>query len=214
MSDIEQTKQRLELLKMARTLLNEEYINRRAEDHNKWLAECDESWRTRRIKLPYPPFAPYPSEAEIVAKALTLYNFVNPDSAKPAEAEAEGGLTKREVAAISEITKNKTEVTYTPSPIDSRWQTYLATGVETPEATVAPVASIAPVAPTAPIPPVMPVMPIPTSIVEPAVVVAEPTVAVVPEVKEPEDVTESTFSASVKNMIPNFWRQRETNGDK
>jgi hypothetical protein len=211
MSDIEQTKQRLELLKMARTLLNEEYINRRAEDHNKWLAECDESWRTRRIKLPYPPFAPYPSEAEIVAKALTLYNFVNPDSAKPPAAEAEGGLTKREVAAISEITKNKTEVTYTPSPIDSRWQTYLATGIETPEATVTPVASIAPVAPIAP---VMPVMPIPTSMVEPAVVVPEPTVAAAPVVKEPDDVNESTFSASVKNMIPNFWRQRETNGDK
>lgn len=211
MSDVEQTKQRLELLKMARTLLNEEYINRRAEDHNKWLAECDESWRTKRIKLPYPPFAPYPSEAEIVAKALTLYNFVNPDSAKPSATEAEGGLTKREVAAISEVTKNKTEVAYTPSPIDSRWQTYLATGVEAPEATVTPVASIAPVAPIAP---VMPVQPIPTSIVEPAVVVSEPTVAAVPEVKEPDDVNESTFSASVKNMIPNFWRQRETNGDK
>lgn len=209
MSDIEQTKQRLELLKMARTLLNEEYINRRAEDHNKWLAECDESWRTRRIKLPYPPFAPYPSEAEIVAKALTLYNFVNPDSAKPAEAE--GGLTQREVAAVNEVTKNKTEVAYTPSPIDSRWQAYLATGVEAPVAAMTPVASIAPVAPIAP---VMPVQPIPTSMVEPAVVVPEPTVAAVPEVKEPDDVNESTFSASVKNMIPNFWRQRETNGDK
>jgi hypothetical protein len=72
----DESKYRLEILKMARELLNEEYINRRAEDHNKWLAECDIAWKTRGIKLPYPPFAPYPSEAEILAKATSLYNFV------------------------------------------------------------------------------------------------------------------------------------------
>jgi hypothetical protein len=82
MANMDNTNQKLELLKMARQLLNEEYINRRAEDHNAWLANCDEAWRTRRIKLPYPPFAPYPTEEQIVAKALTLYTFVNPDEGK------------------------------------------------------------------------------------------------------------------------------------
>jgi len=82
MANMDNNNQKLELLKMARQLLNEEYINRRAEDHNKWLADCDEVWRTRRVKLPYPPFAPYPTEEQIVAKALTLYNFVNPDEGK------------------------------------------------------------------------------------------------------------------------------------
>jgi len=69
-------KTKLEVLKMARELLNEEYINRRAEDHNRWIAECDVAWKTKGIKLAYPPFAPYPSEAEILAKASTLYKFV------------------------------------------------------------------------------------------------------------------------------------------
>lgn len=70
-------KHKFELLKMARELLNEEYINRRAEDHNKWVAECDVAWKNRGIKLPYPPFAPYPSEAEIIAKATSLYGFLS-----------------------------------------------------------------------------------------------------------------------------------------
>lgn len=69
---------RLELLKMARELLNEEYINRRAEDHNKWVADCDVARSKNELRVPYPPFAPYPSETEIVAKAVTLYNFVKP----------------------------------------------------------------------------------------------------------------------------------------
>jgi hypothetical protein len=73
---------KFELLKMARELLNEEYINRRAEDHNRWVAESDTAWKTRRIKLPYPPFAPYPTETEIVAKAASLYSFLN--TAEPA----------------------------------------------------------------------------------------------------------------------------------
>lgn len=77
MNEIEQNKHRMELIKMARELLNEAYINRRAEDHNRWLAESDVMWRTKRMKLPYPPFATYPTDEEIVAKATALYNFVN-----------------------------------------------------------------------------------------------------------------------------------------
>lgn len=75
--NIEDSRHRFEALKMARELLNEEYINRRAEDHNKWIAECDVAWKTKGIKLPYPAFAPYPSEAEILARASTLYSFIS-----------------------------------------------------------------------------------------------------------------------------------------
>lgn len=74
--ELEYAKHRMEVLRMARQLLNEEYINRRAEDHNKWLADSDVAWRTKGIKLPYPPFAPYPTEAQILAKAKELIGFV------------------------------------------------------------------------------------------------------------------------------------------
>ncbi len=61
---------------MARDLANEEYINKRAEDHNDWLAKVDVAWKTRGVRLPYPPFVPFPTETDIVSRAVTLYKFV------------------------------------------------------------------------------------------------------------------------------------------
>jgi hypothetical protein len=75
-TDMNSLEKEMEVLRMARQLLNEEYINRRAEDHNKWLADSDVAWRTKGIKLPYPPFAPYPTEAQILTKAQELIKFV------------------------------------------------------------------------------------------------------------------------------------------
>lgn len=74
--DLEFTKHRMEILRMARQMLNEQYINRRAEDHNRWLAEADVVWRTKGMRLPYPPFAPYPTEEQVLAKAQELLKFV------------------------------------------------------------------------------------------------------------------------------------------
>lgn len=93
---------------MARQMLNEEYINRRAEDHNKWLAEADVAWRTKGIKLPYPPFAPYPSEEQILQRAQELLKFVvdkpaedaNPSTAVPPVVETPVALDK---AALPEV---------------------------------------------------------------------------------------------------------------
>jgi hypothetical protein len=76
MEDTEKIKQRYELLKMAKELLNEDYINRRAEDHNRWVSENEELWRTTRRNLPYPPFAKYPTDDEIVRAAANLYDFI------------------------------------------------------------------------------------------------------------------------------------------
>ena len=73
-----ETQMRLELVKMSRELLLEEYINKRAEDHNSWLAESEVHWRKTGTKLPYPAFAKYPTDADIVNRAVTMYNFVNP----------------------------------------------------------------------------------------------------------------------------------------
>lgn len=76
-NDREQIKQRFTILKMAREILNEEYINKRAEEHNKWLADSDRVWRTNFQKLPYPAFTPYPNDTDIISTATLLYNFIN-----------------------------------------------------------------------------------------------------------------------------------------
>jgi hypothetical protein len=133
MENLEDAKYKLELLRMSRELLNEEYINKRAEDHNKWVADADVAWKTQGIKLPYPPFAPYPKESDIVAKALTLFNFLKSSSEKPAGMmtdvvtnklpTASTELTKREIESVAKITKT----TETPIVVDSPWATYLNT---------------------------------------------------------------------------------------
>jgi len=73
---------KLELLKIARELVINEYIDKRAQDHNKWVAEADVAWRTRGIKLPYPSFPIYPSEADIIARASALNDFLTKDEKK------------------------------------------------------------------------------------------------------------------------------------
>lgn len=137
MNDAEEMKHRIELLKMARELLNEEYINRRAEDHNRWLAECDVAWKTRGVKLPYPPFAPYPSEAEIVAKASSLFNFVKPSDAETASdaaiPAADIFLSKKEIDTVSKIK-------FGPAPQvpqETPWEKYLTPKPETAEPVLA-----------------------------------------------------------------------------
>lgn len=72
--------QKLELLKMARELLNDEYLNRRAEQHNKWLVVDDKMKRTHGINVPYPEFVPFPSEKAIIKKARALYEFIDQDA--------------------------------------------------------------------------------------------------------------------------------------
>lgn len=202
MSNMDETNQKLELLKMARQLLNEEYINRRAEDHNKWLADCDDAWRTRRVKLPYPPFAPYPTEAQIVAKALALYNFVNPDEDKETrDTNEQPKLTEQEINIANQV-KNKPQM---PKAVGTPWTLYYDNDIEKLKEPQ--------------IPPVI-------ETVE-EIIKSEPIVELVPELKiskEPETkneiVTEKSeddsntspsINTTMKNLIPNFWRSRQDN---
>ena len=72
----DESARKLELLKLARTITNEEYINRRAEEHNRWVHQNDLSLMQTKMRAPYPAFTPYPSEDVIIIKALALYNFM------------------------------------------------------------------------------------------------------------------------------------------
>ena len=76
MSEETKAKHRFELIKIAREILNEEYLNKRAEDHNKWLAENDLAKLHKRLRVPYPPFVQFPTEDIILEKARALYAFV------------------------------------------------------------------------------------------------------------------------------------------
>lgn len=62
---------------MAREIVHNEYIDAKAQLHNKWLADADLLWRTTRTRLVYPPFPPYPTEEVIVARAKVLLGFLS-----------------------------------------------------------------------------------------------------------------------------------------
>jgi hypothetical protein len=72
-----------EILKIAKELVINEYTDRRAEQHNKWLVESEHLWRTQRLRLAYPTIPPYPTEEDIIARAALMLEFVKRRDVEP-----------------------------------------------------------------------------------------------------------------------------------
>jgi hypothetical protein len=75
---IEEQRKRSEFITQARQLVNKEHMSKCAVHHQQWVTGSELAWRTNGALLPYPTPALYPSEEEIVAKALELYNAATP----------------------------------------------------------------------------------------------------------------------------------------
>lgn len=69
----EEMQKRGALLKKAKQILLQEYAAIRTQQHQQWIRDSETSWRTNGILMAYPPGKLYPSEQEIVEKALELY---------------------------------------------------------------------------------------------------------------------------------------------
>ena len=68
---------RLELLKLSKDMLEQEYHSKREVIHNNWQV-ASENARTQGQALPnQPEFPSFPSEAEIITKAQALNGFVS-----------------------------------------------------------------------------------------------------------------------------------------
>jgi hypothetical protein len=68
---------RLELLKMAKDMLVEDYYGSRERISNEWALKADIA-KTHGNTIPdHPGYPAYPTEAEIIAKAQTLNSFVS-----------------------------------------------------------------------------------------------------------------------------------------
>jgi hypothetical protein len=68
---------RLELLKMAKEMLTEDYYGRREQISNDWSSKVDVAKINGGTIPDHPGFPAYPTEAEIIAKAQTLNGFVS-----------------------------------------------------------------------------------------------------------------------------------------
>ena len=68
---------RLELLKMAKDMLTEDYYGKREQVSNDWQVKVENA-RHAGIQPPeHPGFSAYPTETEIIAKANALNGFVS-----------------------------------------------------------------------------------------------------------------------------------------
>ena len=68
---------RLELLKMAQTMLEQDYYGKREQVSNDWQVKVENARHAGAVPPEHPGFAAYPTEAEVIAKATTLNGFVS-----------------------------------------------------------------------------------------------------------------------------------------
>lgn len=68
---------RLELLKMAQSMLEQDYFGKRESISNDWQVKVDSARHAGQLPPDHPGFPSYPTEADIIAKAHTLNGFVS-----------------------------------------------------------------------------------------------------------------------------------------
>ena len=68
---------RLELLKMAKEMLEQDYYGKRELVSNDWQVKVENARHAGQVPPDHPGFPAYPSEADIIAKAQTLNGFVS-----------------------------------------------------------------------------------------------------------------------------------------
>ena len=68
---------RLELLKMAKDMLTEDYYGKREVISNDWQVKIENARHAGVVPPDHPGFPAYPTDAEVIAKAATLNGFVS-----------------------------------------------------------------------------------------------------------------------------------------
>lgn len=170
-----------ELLKMAKEIVVNEYIDKRAQDHNRWLAESEIAWKYRRIRLPYPTIPPYPTEKDIVARAKVLYEFLeNKDpsnTSPPPTVTSLEPISEKDNVLVSTPPKEVASPEPIPIPVAESFDN-LTVNLQEPTVIDLPVQSAEPVVP-----------PVEEPVVPP---VEEPT----PQIEEPAQVVSSTSTTA------------------
>ena len=77
MSNLSPFEIRLELLKMAKDMLSEEYLSKRESISNEWHSQVEVAKLNGGIVPNHPGFPPYPTEQDVVKKAQELNGFVS-----------------------------------------------------------------------------------------------------------------------------------------
>lgn len=77
---------RLELLKLAKDMLEQDYFAKREVSHNNWQVTTENARLSGTAVPNQPDYPAYPSEQEVIAKAMSLNGFVsNITTAEPSK---------------------------------------------------------------------------------------------------------------------------------
>ena len=186
MNQLEINKQRAQLLTTARNLLNEEYKQARSEQYTKWQTESNHLWISKGIILPYPSSFGYPTEEEVVARALQLYNIQNNNVPAHCGVElpkADDSMTSSVSAKLMEASQNVKPVVLPEVSDITPWEQYL-----TPEPVVE-----------------QPIIPLPEPIVEPEPVIEDVEVKDEPGPELTEEQLEEVKSNSrLRGLLAQF----------
>lgn len=68
---------RLELLKMAKEMLTEEYYSKKEQVTNEWSTKVEAAKQSGTVPPVHPDMPAYPTESDIITKASTLNGFVS-----------------------------------------------------------------------------------------------------------------------------------------
>ena len=74
---------RLELLKMAKEMLVEDYYTRKEHITNDWSTKVDAARQSGTVPPEHPSMPDYPSESQIIEKAAALNGFVSQTTPVP-----------------------------------------------------------------------------------------------------------------------------------
>lgn len=131
---MDSNKQRTALLVKARALLNDEYLKNRTDEYEQWKVDANRMWISQGILLPCPSKFSYPTEDEVVAKALELYN-----KQSPTQTLAVNQLPKTDVEMTSSVTAKLIEASHNVTPVSlpevpaiTPWEQYLTPVEEKP----------------------------------------------------------------------------------
>lgn len=68
---------RLELLKMAKDMVTEDFYSKREQISNQWNIQVEEDRKSGKELTALPELPSYPSEDEIITKAVKLNSFIS-----------------------------------------------------------------------------------------------------------------------------------------
>lgn len=185
MNQVEINRQRAHLLTTARNLLNEEYQKKRSEQYTKWQSESNHLWISKGIMLPYPSSFGYPTEEEVVARALELYNAQNNKQSTGVELpKTDESMTSSVTAKLMEVSHNVRQVEMPEVPEITPWQQYLTPSQEEE--------------------PVVEEITLPEPIEEPEPVVEDVTAKDEPELTEEQRIEEERSNSRLRSLLAQF----------